>query len=269
MTKRDGVPNIGDDNAAVQHGKVVLMPRNAKPKDGQSPLGVLTELAVEGTSSIVEAQRALLDLAEQENNLLLNGLKQRIGIQPVVAITDLVRRSVDTLIGMQQELLTTTNKQALQWLEQGKSGRERAAHVTEFAREGVETFTRAQKKFLDVLAQETATAIKGKHEGKPVEKKEVAVLAREAAEAFIEAQKRLLDVIGQQMNVNLDAATRSMEMLSPSRLLPVANMTGEAVRNFVDKETNFVGSLIKPAKSVAGKRAVRSRTPKKKAAAVQ
>ncbi|HUO16804.1 MAG TPA: hypothetical protein VMX38_17605 [Verrucomicrobiae bacterium] len=246
------------------------MPRNAKPKDGHSPLGILTELAVEGTSSVVEAQRALLDLAEQENDILLNGLKQRIGFQPVVAMTDLVRRSVDTLIGMQQELLTNTNKQALQWLEQGKSGRERAAHVTALAREGVETFTRAQKKFLEVLAQETATAMKGKHEGKPVEKKEVAVLAREAAESFIEAQKRLLDVIGQQMNVNLDAATRSLEMLSPSRLLPVANMTGEAVRNFVDKETNFVGSLIKPAKNVtAGKRAVRSRTPKKKMVAVQ
>jgi len=44
-----------------------------------SPLDVLTELAVEGTSSLVEAQRTLLDLAQQENDILFNGVKERIG----------------------------------------------------------------------------------------------------------------------------------------------------------------------------------------------
>ena len=34
-----------------------------KPHDEHSPLAILTELAVEGTSSLVEAQRALLNLA--------------------------------------------------------------------------------------------------------------------------------------------------------------------------------------------------------------
>ena len=37
--------------------------------------------------------------------------------------------------------------------------------------------------------------------------------------------------MGQQMNVNLDVSTRSMKMMSPSQLLPLANLTEEGVPN--------------------------------------
>ena len=228
------------------------MRTHTKPHEEHSPLNVLTELAVEGTNSLVEAQRTLLDLAQRENDIILNGLKERIGgFLPAVAMTDLVRRSLDTLIGMQQELLTTTSKQTLQWLESEKAGKgDRPAHLVAFAREGVETFTRAQKKFLDAVSQETVKATHGKHEHevKPTKKTELAVLARAAGDAFIEAQKRLLDVMGQQMNMNLDATTRTLELVAPSRFLPMANVTGESVRSFVDAETSLLGSLIKPPK---------------------
>ena len=228
------------------------MPTHIKAHDTRSPLDVLTELAVEGTSSLVEAQRTLLNLAQQENDILLTGLKERIGgFLPAVAMTDLVRRSVETLIGMQQELLTTTSRQTLQWLESEKPDRnDRAGHLVELAREGVEAFTHAQKKFLDVVAQETAKAMNGKHESedKPAKKTHLAHLAREAANAFIEAQKRLLDVMGQQMNVNLDVATQSIQMMSPTRLMPMANLTGDEVKKFFETETSLIGSLVTPRK---------------------
>lgn len=231
------------------------MATHTKSHDEQSPLAILTELAVEGTASLVEAQRALLNLAQQENEIILNGIKERIGgFLPAVAMTDLVRRSLDTLIGMQQELLTNTSKQTLQWLEGERAGKsDRAAKLATFAREGVETFTRAQKKFLDVVAQEAARATSNRpeHEANPVKKTELKHLAREAGTAFVEAQKRLLDVMGQQMNVNLDATTRGLKLVSPSRLMPMANLTGEGVRSFVDAETSLIGSLITPRKKVA------------------
>jgi len=235
------------------------MRTHTKPHDGHSPLSLLTELAVEGTSSLVEAQRALLSLAQRENEIILNGVKERVGgFLPAVAMTDLVRRSLDTLIGMQQELLTSTSKQTLQWLEPEKAGKgTRTARVVEFVREGVETFTRAQKKFLDVLQQEVVRTTRGKeeHEGKPVKKTELVQLAREAGNAFVEAQKRLLDVMSQQMNVNLDVASRTLEMVSPSRLLPMANLTSAGVRKFVDAETSLIGSLIRPQKGGGPKKA--------------
>jgi hypothetical protein len=228
------------------------MPIHSKPDDEQSALAILTELAVEGTSSLVEAQRALLNLAQQENEIILNGVKEQVGkFVPAAAMTDLVRRSLDTLLGMQQELLTTTSKQTLEWLQSEEADKGKpASHLVEFAQEGVETFTRAQKKFLEVLSQEAERATSGKKEPerKTVKKAELAHLAREAGKAFIEAQKRLLDVLGQQMNVNLDATTRVIEIMSPGRLVPVASVTSEGVRNFVNAETALIGSLVTPKK---------------------
>jgi hypothetical protein len=247
------------------------MPTHSKT-NAFSPLAILTELAVEGTSSLVEAQRTVLNLAQQENEIILNGVKERVGaFVPAVAMTDLVRRGVDTLVGMQQELLTTTSKQMLSLIDAEKAGQgKRVAHLVEGAREGVETFTRAQKKFLEVLAQETEKATTGKHvpEAKHAKKTELAHLAREAGNAFVEAQKKFLDVMGQQMNVNLDATARTLEMMSPARLMPMANLTGEGVKNFVEKEQSLIGSFVMPNKKVAGRGKVRARTARRKAAVV-
>ncbi len=235
-----------------------------------SPLKILSDLAVEGSASLVEAQRTLLSLAQQENDILLNGLKEQIGgFIPGVATTELVRRSLDTLLGMQQELLTNTSKQTLHWLETEKAGKaDSSAHLADFVREAVETFTRAQKKLLEAIAEEAAKASDGKQPaGKSETRTDVAHLAREAGSAFVEAQKRLLDVMGQQMNVNLDATTQAVKLMSTSRLMPVANLTSDGVKSFLDAETSILGSLVTPRKKAVS-RAKQQRRPKTRSKAV-
>jgi hypothetical protein len=228
-------------------------------KEERSPLALLTELAVEGTSTFVEAQRTLLGLAQQENDIFMNGLKSRIGdFVPGVAMTDMVRRSVETIISMHQELLTVASKQTLDWVEAEKSSKpDRPARLAEVAREAVETFTHAQKKLLEVVTEESARASGSKHvhAEKPLKKAELVALAREAAAAFIEAQKSLLDVMGQQMNVNLELAAESMQKLSPAQLLQVASFSPKSVKDFFDTETSLIGSLVKPRKPKGAGRA--------------
>ncbi len=237
-----------------------------------SPLAILRELATEGTSSFMEAQRILLNLAQEENEILMNGVKERVaGSPPAVAMTDMIRRSVDTFIGMQQDFLKITSKQTMDWLEGTKKGRYIGTHAADLAREAMETFVHAQKKFLDVVAHETARMTAGKPEkvAKPAHKTDLARLARDASNAFIEAQKKLLDVAGQQMNVNLKAATRAMEALSPVRLLPMANITGEGVKSFVDAEKAWIQSMVKhrPAPKRFARRAKKVRRQPRPAAA--
>lgn len=221
-------------------------------KHTHTPVAILSELAVEGISSLVEAERTLLSLAQRENEIVLNGVKEQVAVfHPAVAITDLVRRSLDTLIGMQQDFLTIGSKRALGLFEAGKTGKgESVAHAFEFAREEVEAFIGAHKKLLDVFSEETAKVTGGKrdHHAAFGKKTEWSKVAREAADAFLEAQKNLLDVLGQQVNVNLDAATRAADFLSPSRFLPIAVSTGERVKSFVDAETSMIGSIFKASK---------------------
>jgi hypothetical protein len=240
-----------------------------------SPLAILSELAIEGTSSFMEAQRILLNLAQQENEIIMNGVKERVaGSRPAVAMTDLIRRSIDTFVKMQHDFLKITSKQTLGWLEEVKAGKgyQGGTHLVDLAREGMDTFVQAQKKFLDVIAQETSKATAGKQEPgmKHVKKTEMAKLAREATNAFIDAQKKVLDVVGQQMNVNLKAAARSMEMISPSRLLPMANLTGEGVKSFVDAEKALIESMMKPKNGKVVSMSERRRAPRpRKTAKVQ
>jgi hypothetical protein len=262
------------DVAMRQNAAITKTLREGISDPEHSPVAILTELAIEGTSSFTEAQRILLHLAHQENEIIMNGGKERIaGSARAVAVADLVRRSLDTFIRMQQDFLATTSTQTLHWLEAVKAGKGyQNTHLIDLAREGMETFVESQKKFLDVIAQETAKVASGKdHHEKTVKKTELSKLAGEATNSFIDAQKKLLDVMGQQMNVNLRAATRTMDLLSPSRFLPMANVTGEGVKNFVAAEKALIESMVKPRRGphVVGKterrpsRPVRHRKAKK------
>jgi len=227
------------------------MPRKTEPRQPHSPLAILTELAVEGASSFIEAQRIFLNLAQQENELLMSGVKQRVGDSaPAAAMTDLVRRSLDALIDMQQEFLTLTSKQTLEWLDAVQGGkRYPSAHLLDVAREGMEKFIHAHQKLLDVLAQETTRATSGKSaESRHVKKTEVAQIAREAADRLLEAQKKVLDVAGQQISTNLKAATQAAETLSPARLAAVTELPVNAVKSFFQGEKALIQSLLEPRK---------------------
>src|SRR5947209_8590779 len=129
----------------------VSMRKDAKRENQNSPLEMLTELVLEGSSSVVEVQRTVLNLLQQENDIVLNGLKNQVAdFLPAVATTDFVRRSIDTLIEMQQEILSISNKQALQWFESGRAGKiDCGAHTFDFARDEVDAFVNAHRKLLD------------------------------------------------------------------------------------------------------------------------
>jgi len=222
-----------------------------------SPVAILTELAVEGTSSFVEAQRILLNLAQHENDIVMGGVKERVSASvPATATADLVRRTVDTFLDMHREFLKITSKQTLDWLQQASKGKVSGTHAADLAREAMGTFVDAQKKFLDVVAQETTRLTSGRSEkaAHAVKKTELAKLARDASGAFIEMQKKMLDIAGQQMNVNLKVATRALEVIKPFRLLPMTNITGEGVKRFVDAEQALIGSMIKPRAAVHRKK---------------
>lgn len=236
------------------------MPAHAETRQPPSPLAILTELAVEGASSFIEAQRIFLNLAQEENQLLMSGVKERVGDSaPAVAMTDLVRRSLDTFLNMQQEFLTTTSKQTLHLLDAVQTGKNYSStHLVELAREGMENFVRANQKFMDVLAQETVKATTGKSETGTAKKKELSKLAHEASELFIDAQKKVLDVVGQQMKVNLNAATQAVENLSSARLAPMTELPTKAVQSFIEAEKSILEKFTEPLRQ--SKRAVHKRS---------
>ena len=261
------------DLAMRQNASVMQAVRQQLTDPHHSPTAILSEVAGEGVSNFIEGQKVLLDLSRQQNEILMSGVKERVGDWPAAhALTDLLRRSVDTFIHMQHEFLKIAGKQTHTWIEAAKAGKPyQPEHVMELAREGMENFVKAQKQFLDVIAEEAAKATGAKHTNgiKKMKKAELSELARHATESFIEAQKKLVDVAGKQMNASLKTAGKSLDLLRPFPFLPLAELTREGVKSYVDTQKALMDVVVKPAveHKRPGKPARRARKPAHKAAA--
>jgi hypothetical protein len=242
------------DVAMRQNASTMKAMRESISHPEHSPNAILNELAVEGTANFVEAQRVLLDLADKENELFMNGVRERVhNSRAAVAMVDVVRRSTENFVTMQQEFLTIASKQTQGFLNDAKNGkRYDGGRLIELAREGMENFVRTQKKLLDVISGETTKASsKGERTMKPAARTEISTLARESVNTLVEAQKKLLDVAAQQMKTNLKVAKNATEVAIPMRL-PIAKLTGEGVKSFVDAEKALIDSMMK-AKQPRGK----------------
>jgi molybdenum-dependent DNA-binding transcriptional regulator ModE len=209
----------------------------------------VTEMAGEGISNFIAAQRVLLNLAQRQNEILTTVVKERTGgSAPVTAVTDLFSRGVDTVIGMQQHFLSLAARQADEWIDATKNGEPfEGIHLTALARESMETFVRSQKKFLDVLAEETAHATgKGTNGHTAARKTEIAELARQSAEAYIDAQKKLLDVATQQLKVSAKTAREAINAMNPLPAETLGELARHTVDGFVESQQALLNLVMKP-----------------------
>ena len=259
------------DLAMRQNASLMHSLRQQLTDPHHSPTAILGEATAEGMANFIEGQKVLLELGQKQNEILMSGVKERVGEWPAAhAVTDLLRRSVETFIHMQQEFLKIAGKQTHTWVEAAKAGKPyETQHMVELAREAMENFVKAQKHFMDVIAEETAKATGSKHvEMKKTKKTELSQLAREATESFIDAQRKLVDVAGRQMNTSVKTAGKTMELLRPFPFLPLAELTREGVKSYVDAQKELMDVMVKKT-SVEHKRVTKpvARAKHKKAAA--
>jgi hypothetical protein len=238
------------DLAMRQNASVMQALRQQLTDPHHSPTTILSEMAGDGMSNFIEGQKVLLGLAQEQNEILMEGVKEHIGTTPAAqAVADLFQKSVDTFLGMQQEFLKIAAKQTHNFVEATKAGKPyQTEHIAELAREGMENFIKAQKQFLDIIADETAKATgakRGNGSLKKMKKTELSELTRQATNAFIEAQKKLFDVAGKQMNTNVKAAGKTLELLRPFPFLPLTELTREGVKSYVDAQKALMEVMLK------------------------
>src|SRR5271169_1829837 len=94
------------DLAMRQNANLMHSVRQQLADPIHSPTAILSEVTAEGVANFIEAQKVLLELGQKQNEILMTGVKERVGDSPAAeAVTDLLRRSVETFIQMQQEFL--------------------------------------------------------------------------------------------------------------------------------------------------------------------
>ncbi len=238
------------DLAMRQNASLMHSLRQQLTDPHHSPTAILGEVTAEGVSNFIEGQKILLELGQKQTEILMAGVKERVGEWPAAqAVTDLMQRSVETFVHMQQEFLKMAGKQSHTWMEAAKAGKPyQSEQLVEVAREAMETFVKAQKRFMDVIAEETAKATGSKHTNgaRKLKKTELSQLARHATESFIDAQRKLVDVAGRQMNAGVKSATKTMELLRPFPFLPLAELTREGVKSYVNAQRELMDVMVKP-----------------------
>jgi hypothetical protein len=228
-----------------------------------------TEMAGEGISNFIAAERVLLNLAQRQNEIVTTAVKEHTGgLAPVAAVTELFSRGIDTVIGMHQHFLTLAARQADEWVDSAKSGEPfEGIHLTTLARESMENFVRSQKKFLDVLAEETAHATgKGTNGHASAKKTELTELARQSAEAYIDAQKKLLDVAVEQLKVNTKTAGEAIEAINPLSPKAMAEWARHTVDSLVESQQAILDLVVKTPKAKAHEPASHAKTARKRPA---
>jgi hypothetical protein len=262
------------DLAMRQNASVMHAIREQLSDPLHSPTAILSEVTGDGLTNFLEGQKVLLNLGREQNELLMASVKERMGDWPAAhAMTDLLRRTVETFIDMQEEFLKIAGKQTQTWVDAAKAGKPyQPEQFVGLAREGMENFVRAQKQFLDVIAEESAKATGSKHANgaaRKTKQTEVSELARKATESFIEAQKRLVDIAGRQVNANMKTAGKAMTLLRPFPSLPLSELTREAVKSYVEAQKALMDVVVKPpnATKTVGRAERHVRRPVKKAKA--
>jgi hypothetical protein len=250
-----------------QNGTVVEVMREKLTAPDFCPVAMVKEYAGEGLANFIEGQKLLLGLAQRENEILAMGVKERVGGFAVTeALVETIRRGIDTFVEMQMEYLKSAGKQVHGRLAAVKAGEEYEGDgVVELARESLENFVQAQKKFLHVIAEETSKVTGGKEpEVSKAKKTELTKLAGEAADTFIDAQKKLMDVAARQVHVSLKAAGHAAKMMPAIPYKEIPDLTREGFRSFVEAEKAVIESVSK--RPGAKKPAVKGARRVKKAA---
>jgi hypothetical protein len=242
--------HILQDLAIRQNASVMHLLREQLSDPHHSSAKLLSELTGDGVTNFIEAQKVLLDLAQQQNKIVMTGVKERLGASArATATASVLQRSIESFIEMQQDFLKIAGRQTHAWLEAAETGKPfNGEHMVELAREGTENFVRAQKRFLDIVAEETqsATGEKRTHgAGKKAKQTDLSELTRQAVDSFVNAQKKLFDLAGHQLNVNVKAVGKVAPLLRPFPFVPLADLTREAVKSYADASKALMDVLLK------------------------
>ena len=94
-----------------------------------------------------------------------------------------------------------------------------------------------------MITEETSNGTSGNGAAKKMKKTELMELAQQATDSFIEAQKKLMDVAGKQINAQLKATGRTLEMIAPFAVNALPDLAREGVKTFVDTEKALIGTV--------------------------
>lgn len=181
--------------------------REKRETQAASPSSLLTGWARQGVQSFVAAQKILMDLAAQENALLIGMVRERLskpGFRPGSSLAGLAEKGVENLANAGKILLDLAAEEtalAVDGVKEGLRLPTPAGTMAEVVRHRVDTFIELQKNFLDATAEQAHAVAESYRTGEAVPAAaKAAELARRGFEDFVESEKKFLDLAAQEVS---------------------------------------------------------------------
>ena len=164
-----------------------------------------------------------------------------LDFSPVSVFSEWVRQGTEGYFAAQRILLDLAARQndmAMNTLR-GRFAAQPSPAVTmaELAGQGVSNIVAAQTILLNLAKRQNELMLESARNGS---------VAEEAVAAFIEAQKKLLDTAALQLDVNLQAARRTMDAFAPMPAQEMAELTRQGVESFVAAQQALLDVVTKP-----------------------
>ncbi|HXY26193.1 MAG TPA: hypothetical protein VEI73_16195 [Candidatus Acidoferrum sp.] len=224
--------------------------REKKAPHTASPGSLLTGWARQGVESFVAAQKILLDLAAQENALLIGMVREQFGktgFRPGATVAGIAENGVKNLSNAGKILLDLAASETALAVEGVKEGLRlpvAAGAIADLVRHRVDTLVEMQKHFLDATAEHAHAVAESYREGENVlAAANLAELARRGIEGFVEGEKKFLDLAAQEVT-NATKATKKPGKAPRERMEVFTEVVREGTEKYIETQKKLLGLAI-------------------------
>jgi hypothetical protein len=231
--------------------------REKKAPPVSSPSSVLTGWARQGVQSFVAAQKILMDLAAQENALLIGLVREGISkpaFRPDVSMVGMAEKGVKNLTAFGKlllELAADETALAVDGVREGLRLPPAAGAMAEVVRHRVDTLIEMQKNMLDAAADQAHAVAESYKEGeKMLAAVHVAELARRGIEGFVESEKKFLDLAAQEITTAAKGGKPSAKQ-PRERMEVLTKVAREGAEKYIETQKKILELAIEQMESAA------------------
>jgi len=231
--------------------------REKKAPHAASPGSLLTGWARQGVESFVAAQKILLDLAAQENALLIGMVREQFGktgFRPGKSVAGIAEKGVKNLTSAGKILLDLAASETALAVDGVKEGLRlplAAGAIAELVRHRVDTFVEMQKHLLDATAEHAHAVAESYREGEGVmAAAHVTELARRGIEGFVESEKKFLDLAAQEVS-NATKGEKRPAKPPRARMEVLTEVAKEGAEKYIETQKKLLDLAIEELESMA------------------
>lgn len=233
------------------------MPRERRDSPPASPAGFLTGWARQGVQSFMAAQKILMDLAAQENALLIGIVRERLSaskFRPGETAVGIAEKGLENLAAAGKILLELASAEtalAVDGVKEGLRPPAPAGAMAEVVRHRIDTFIELQKNLLDATAEQAHAAADSYREGERIlAAANLAELSRRGIENFVETEKKFLELAAQEVTAAAKGEKRPGKAPKP-RLEVFARVAREGTDKYIESQKKLLELAIENLEAAA------------------